>query len=367
MKPNSFFHQVFSNQPKSFVKTSVGETGLVNFSSGEVDQPLARNVLKAVRQITEQELMNYPDPDCRRLKQAIAARFGISENMIAVGNGSDEIIENIPRVFLDPGEPCLFIVPTFFRFIESCRKMKAKIITMATQEKNRFQFNLQALSAVERKIKLIDPKIIWIDSPNSVHGGVVPPAMIEKLLGFTEKIVVVDEVHHELTDSDDSAIKFLPRHRNLIIVKSFSKAFGLAGLRVGFAVADRKIIEKLERWRPLFSVNSVGQRLATTVAGDKLTVGRVAGNVKKQRQRLLSAINTMSDFMIGAESQTHLFLLKHEKLDLFAVLKQHGILAADFRNAPGLKGLGYVRLNIKTPSNSRLLLKHLRRIYNDNQ
>jgi histidinol-phosphate aminotransferase len=358
MKPNSFFHQAFANQPKNYVSTAA-EKRLINFSSGEVKQPLNRKILKALRQISEKELINYPDPQCSRLKQAISRRFGISPNMITVGNGSDDIIENIPRVFLEPGEPCLFIVPTFFRFIESCRKMKAEIVTVNTQEKHLFRFTRQTVSELKQKIRQFDPKIIWIDSPNSVHGGVVPLAIIEKVLSFTNKLVVIDEVHHELIGNSDSAINFLSRYHNLVIIKSFSKALGLAGARVGFALANQKIIEKLERWRSLFSVTSIGQKLALVAILDQSTAKRVADNVKKQRRRLFEEIGKLPDFVIGSNSQTHLFLLKHKKIDLFEALKKQGILAADFRNVPGLEDLGFVRLNIKTPSESRLLLKVL--------
>lgn len=356
IKTNSFFHHAFSGRGKSYVETAETEKGLINFSGGEVH--LAQN--------RAADLAGYPDPACRELKRVIAKRFGVSETMIAVGNGSDEIIENIPRVFLEPGDPCLFVVPTFFRFIESCRKMKAKIITVATEEKDGFLVTPTVLVKIKAEIRKHRPKIIWLDSPNSVSGTVIPITLIKEILSVANGLVVIDEVHHELIDPENkkSATALLSKHENLIILRSASKAFGLAGIRFGFGLTDPKIAAGLERWRLLFTVNTFAQKAVIAAFSDTTRLIKVTEDVGRLRKMVLSSIPQIPGFVIGADSQTHLFLLKHKNFDLFETLRHHGILAADLRQAPGLEGKGYVRLNIKTPKETMLLLNTLRIIYN---
>ena len=358
VKPNSFFSWVFSKPEKTYVQIAAEQKWLADFSSGEVNRPVGKN----------KSLVGYPDPACSEFKRITAKRFCVSKNMVAVGNGSDEIIENIPRVVLEPGESCLFVVPTFFRFIQSCQKMKARIITVATKEEDHFLVTPEITAAVKWKINRRLPKIIWIDSPNSVTGAAVPIDRIREIVSSTDQLAGVDEVHHELCDPENRqlAISLLPDHKNLIVIKSLSKAFCLAGVRLGFAITHPKIAEALERWRLTFTVNTVAQKLAAPVLLDKRLTQQTAASINKLRNKIFLSITKMPDFVIGAPSKTHLFIMKHKKIDLFEALKNRGILAADFRQAPGLEGLGYVRLNVKTPAKSRLLLKALSAIYNEN-
>lgn len=367
IKPNSFFHHAFFGHAENYIKATMKPERILDLSTGEVEQTPSRKIQKALTRIRAVDLIGYPDPTCRELKTAIANRFGVSETLITVGNGSDEIIENIGRVFLEPGDPCLFAVPTFFRFIESCRKIKAKIITVATEEKDGFLITPKMLIKIKTVIRKKQPKIIWLDSPNSVSGTVIPLKIVKEIPAITRGLVVIDEVHHELIDPENekSATKFLSKHKNLIVIRSVSKAFGLAGIRLGFALAHPSIIKPLEKWRLTFTINTITQKLALAALIKPLRLNKVAYDVQKRRQKIFSAIRRIPGFVIGADSQTHLFLLKHQTLDLFESLKRHGILAADLRQAPGLEGKGFVRLNIKTPKEAGVLLKALRIIYNE--
>jgi histidinol-phosphate aminotransferase len=367
MTPNSFFRSAFSHRGRSYVEVAAGQKHLLNVAGGEVEQEPHGSVQKLLASFSARELVGYPDPSCRAVKQVIAKRFRVLDTMVTVGNGSDEIIENIPRVFLEPGEPCLFVVPTFFRYIESCRKMKAKIITVATLEENGFTMDRETVQQVKTAIRRDRPRLIWLDSPNSVTGTVISLPMIEEIVSSSDQLVVVDEAHHELIDPEDrrSAVSLLPTHRNLVVLRSASKAFGLAGIRFGFALADQSIASVLERWRLLFTVGTFTQNIAQTALSSTNHLKDVAKSVVRLRQSVFASIRALPGFTIGAPSQTHLFLLKHDRVDLFESLRDHGILAADMRQAPGLEGKGYVRLNIKNEKEARVLLSAIRSIYTD--
>lgn len=367
MKPNSFFRNAFSHRGPSYVEAAAEQENLLNFASGEVEQELDTSVQTRLSSLQACDFIEYPDPGCRTLKQVIATRFGVSDTMVSVGNGSDEIIENIPRVFLETGEPCLFVVPTFFRFIESCQKMKATIITARTREENGFVTDHKTVRQIKATVRKHHPRIIWLDSPNSVSGTVIALPMIEEIVSLSEELIVVDEVHHELIDPTDqrTAISLLPTHQNLIVLRSASKAFGLAGIRCGFALSHPSIASALERWRLLFTVGTFTQKVAQTALPNTNHLKDVARSVASLRQQVLTSIRALPGFTIGAASQTHLFLLKHDRVDLFTTLRDRGILAADMRQAPGLEGKGYVRLNIKNEKEASVLLSALRSIYNE--
>lgn len=367
MKSNSFFRDTFSHRGPSYVETAAEQENLLNFASGEVEQEPDTSVQTLLSSLRARDFIEYPDPACRTIKQTIATRFGVSDTMVSVGNGTDEIIENIPRVFLEPGNPCLFAVPTFFRFIESCQKMKAEIVTARTREENGFVMDHETVGQIKAAIRKHQPRIIWLDSPNSVSGTVIPLGAIEEIISQTDQLVVVDEVHHELIDPTDqrSAISLLPTHQNLIVLRSASKAFGLAGIRFGFALSHPSITNALERWRLLFTVGTFTQKVVQTALPNANHLKDVARSVAILRQKVLTSIRTKPGFTIGAASQTHLFLLKHDHVDLFTALRDRGILAADMRQAPGLEGKGYVRLNIKNEKEASILLSALRSIYNE--
>lgn len=367
MTPNSFFRNAFSHRDPNYVEAGAEQENLLNFASGEVAQEPDTSIQTLLSSLPARDFVEYPDPTCRALKQAIATRFKVSDMMVSVGNGSDEIIENIPRVFLEPGDPCLFAVPTFFRFIESCQKMKAEIATVATREENGFLMDHETVRRIKTAIRKHQPRIIWLDSPNSVSGTVIPLGAIEEIIPLTDQLVVVDEVHHELIDPEDrcSAISLLPTHRNLIVLRSVSKAFGLAGIRFGFALSHPIISSALERWRLLFTVGTFTQKVAQAALSNTNHLRDIAGSVASLRQKVLTSIHILPGFTIGAASQTHLFLLKHDRVDLFESLRDHGILAADMRQAQGLEGKGYVRLNIKNEKEASVLLSALRSIYNE--
>lgn len=367
MNSNSFFRHAFSRRGKSYVEEAAEQKNVRNFASGEVEQEPNSSIQTLLSSLRARDFVAYPDPTCRALKRVIAARFGVSESMVSVENGSDEIVENIPRVFLEPGEPCLFVVPTFFRFIESCQKMKGAIIKIATREKNSFLMDRETVRQIKASVRKHKPRIIWLDSPNSVSGTVIPLQEIEEIVPVTDQLVVVDETHHELIDPEDqhSAISLLPTHRNLIVLRSVSKAFGLAGIRFGFSLSHPTIASILERWRLLFTVGTFTQKIAQPALSDTKHLKDVVEAVTKLRESVFSEIRALPGFTIGAASKTHLFLLKHDRVDLFTALRDRGILAADMRQAPGLEGKGYVRLNIKNEKAAGVLLSALRSIYNE--
>lgn len=364
MKPNSFWRNTIKNGKPSYLKRAAPFRGFHRFADGASAFGPSGKILGVLKKTNIQDLTLFPDLHCLELKKQISKKFRINPLMVTVGNGSDEIIENIPHVFLTPKDKILVILPTFFRFIESSQKKKAKIITVTTSDADDFAFTDKIINKIIVKIRKHQPKIIWLCTPNNPTGKIMSRKQIEKILKASHGLVVVDEIYQEFIDPENkkSTIKLLAKHKNLLVIKSLSKVFGLAGIRFGFGLAPPEIIWPLEKWRLRFNLNTITQKLALAALKDTHHLKRVAKQTARQREKLFAAIKKMPHLQLGAESQTNLFLLKHQRKNLLKELLKRKILVADFNNCPGIEGQGFVRIKVHNQKENRFLLKALKAI-----
>ncbi|MBL7150795.1 aminotransferase class I/II-fold pyridoxal phosphate-dependent enzyme, partial [Candidatus Microgenomates bacterium] len=187
---------------------------------------------------------------------------------------------------------------------------------------------------------------------------------IKKILKNTDGLVVVDEVFFEISDltKKESAINLINKSENLIILKSLSKTHGLIGVRVGFGIANKKIINLLEKWKLPFSVSVMAQKIAITTLNDRQHFKRIKQAIGKEKAWLFKNLKRLENLQLGSHSKTNVFLLKHKKKDLFEELLKRKILAADFRNADGIEDQGFIRLTVQNRKENAILLKTLSKI-----
>lgn len=359
MKPNSFWINCFKKARQSYVDRNVKFLHLNNFSGGENTFLLSKKIINEAN-IGLKDLNNFPDPSCQMIKSKIADVFHVPSTCITIGNGSDEIIENIPRIFLEPNEEILTITPTFFRFIEASKKMKAKVLTILTSPKDKFRFTSKVIKNVCTVIKKRQPKIIWLCSPNNPTGAVMSLKQIEKIILISKNLIIVDEAFQEFVDPQNkkSAIRLIKQHKNLIVIRTFSKAWGLPGIRFGFAISNPCINRILEKWRLPFNTNIFAQKVIISVLNNfhQLQLALIARETENNRRWLFMQIKKLSNLEIGADSKSNLFILRHKSKDLFKELLKRNILAADFRQEKGIQGMGFVRITIQDkPKNIKLL------------
>lgn len=356
MKPNSFWKNCFQTQSESYLKNMTKFKRLLNFSNGE-------NALFMPKKI-ESNIRSVGDPSCHEIKNTIAKVFSVSSDMITVGNGSDEIIENIPKVFLEPGENVLTILPTFFRFAESTIKMKGKVLKVFTEEKDKFRFTDEIIKKTLSLINKFQPKIIWLCSPNNPTGEMMTLSQIEKITKKSKNLVVVDEAFQEFVDPDNkkSSLKLLKNNKNIIVLKTFSKNMGLGGVRFGFAIGSPETIDVLEKWRLPFNVSNLTKEIILVLVKNWRHLRSIVNEININRRELLSEINKLDNFEIGADSKTNIFILRHKNKSIFKELLKRNILAADLKNTLGLKGMNFVRITVKTRKENKILLEALKEI-----
>jgi histidinol-phosphate aminotransferase len=223
--------------------------------------PLA---VKALRRKSN-DLHWYPDGDCHYLKQAISSWLNVKKEEILVGNGSNEIIELIIRTFLQPGEK---VVVSEFAFIVYELITRAAMGEVVAAPSKAYGHDLSAMAkAVDSKTK-----IVFVANPNNPTGTYNKSDEVEKFLKSVPKnvLVVMDEAYFEYVREKDypDSLQYLPRHPNLIVLRTFSKIFGLAGLRVGYGIARADVVGLVNRVRQPFNVNSIGQAAATSAIHD---------------------------------------------------------------------------------------------------
>lgn len=359
---NSLTKFLLKHIPKGYIPTHI--KNILDFSSLTNILGFSGKINNKLEKIDFGYINQYGDRTMMGLKVKISKWLGVSPGSMSLGNGSDELIDIIPRIFINSGDVVVSQSPTFFRVIEGCMKMKAKIFLVKAKEKSEFSLDREFVKRMIVKIQKHKPKLIWICTPCNPTGVTMSLENISRIAFSTKSFVIIDEVYQELFDPENklSAIQLLKKHNNILVLKSLSKAFGLAGIRVGVMVGHKEIIDIVEKVRLNFNIGVLSQKIAKTALDDLGFVNIGSRFFEKERTWLFPKIKVLKNFVIGAESQINVFILKHKTRDLFQELLRHGILTADFRQANGLEGKGYVRITIKTRKENKILLKVLKEI-----
>jgi histidinol-phosphate aminotransferase len=240
------------------------EASIVKLASNENPLGLSPRARAAIEAAIP-ELGRYPDGNGFELKTALAARYGVPTERIVLGNGSNDVLEMIAAAFLGPGRAAVYAAHAFAVYPLATQARGARGIVVPAV---RYGHDLPAMA---RAIDA-ETRVVFIANPNNPTGTLLPPAEIEAFLrGVPAHVaIVIDEAYNEYLPAAHrhDSVAWLARHRNLILTRTFSKAYGLAGLRVGFALCDERIADLLNRVRQPFNVNNLALVAATAALGD---------------------------------------------------------------------------------------------------
>ncbi|MEP6996951.1 MAG: histidinol-phosphate transaminase [Betaproteobacteria bacterium] len=210
-------------------------------------------------------VMRYPDGNGFALKQALATRFGVGIDQIVLGNGSNDILELVTQAFLRPGDHTVYAQHAFAVYPLATQARGARGIEVAARD---LGHDLAAMRAALTP----QTRIVFIANPNNPTGTWLPPHEVEAFVASVPQsvLVVLDEAYNEYLQADQQAnsASWIAAHPNLIVSRTFSKAYGLAGLRVGYGIADASVADMLNRVRQPFNVNSIAQAAALTALAD---------------------------------------------------------------------------------------------------
>jgi histidinol-phosphate aminotransferase len=319
---------------------------------------LAARVLTAGR--FETPLSEYAPSDYRRLVAAAAARYGVGTDEIIVGAGADEILDIVGKVFLPPGAIAIVPTPSYAMYRVITEQRGAEVTAVPRRgPSDGYAMDVPAVRAAARSAALV-----WLCSPNNPTALPEPDGSIEALLGGLVQdaaadkreppIVVLDEAYAEFVDR--SLVGLRGRHPNLIVVRTASKAYGLAGLRVGFGIARREVIVGLNPFRPPGSVSTVSVTVVTEALLDPTSATANIERVRRERERLSAAL-TGAGWPVGP-SVTNFVLVDLGSVERASAaaegLLQRGLVPRTFPAGHALAD--HLRLTVRAPAeNDRLI------------
>jgi histidinol-phosphate aminotransferase len=253
-------------KPISELERELGITGIVKLASNE--NPLgASSAAIAAMQEAIKTIALYPDGNGFELKDALVKRYGVTHSNVALGNGSNDLLELAARAFLAPGDKVIYSAHAFAVYALATQAVGATGISVPATPDYGHDLNAMLVAA-----KAHSPKIIFIANPNNPTGTFLSADALQSFMRQLPKqiLVVLDEAYNEYLPEDKryDSVAWLKQFHNLIISRTFSKAYGLAGLRVGYALAHEQITDMMNRVRQPFNVNSVAQAAAVAALRD---------------------------------------------------------------------------------------------------
>ncbi|NQT91073.1 MAG: histidinol-phosphate transaminase [Candidatus Omnitrophica bacterium] len=345
----------------------ISERDIIKLASNENPIGPSPRAIKAIRESIDL-IHRYPDGSSFYLKKKLASKLRLKPQNIILGNGSDEIIDIVTKAFLEEDEEAIISEPSFleYRIIVKTRGARIKASPMELPSvlggkgsSRRFAYNIDdVLRSITRKTKLI-----FIGNPDNPTGSYLTKKELAYFLKKCPKkvIVVFDEAYREFVDKRDysNPIDFIDKH-SVIILRTFSKAYGLAGLRIGYAVTSEKLAGWMERVRQPFNVNLLAQIAAESALDDKAHLSKTKAVIKKGREYLEKDLKRLGFDIIKTPANFLLISYRGVKgTDLFKSLLPYGVIIRDMK----VYGLpAWVRVNVGTMDENRRLIKTLKRL-----
>ncbi len=270
------------------------EADIVKLASNENPLGISPKAKLAVAAALD-DLALYPDGNGFALKQALSARLGVGADQIVLGNGSNDVLELAARVFLAPGRSAVFAEHAFAVYPLAIAACNATPIQVPARD---FGHDLLAMRAAIRE----DTAMVFIANPNNPTGTLLSNAEIADFLATVPArvIVVLDEAYIEFLDAPSDALVWLAQYPNLIVTRTFSKAYGLAGLRVGYALASAEVADLINRLRQPFNVNSLALAAAEAALDDADFLTQSKRVNDEGRAQLLAGFKKYAEPPVGA-------------------------------------------------------------------
>ena len=300
----------------------------------------------------------YPDDSMFELKAALATKFTVNKENIIIGAGSDQVLEFISRSVLDENASVLMSAVTFAMYEIYAKQMGAKIYKTASYE-HKFDEFMEAYT-------MYKPKIIYLCTPNNPTGDATSKEAVLEIINAVDKdtLIVVDGAYMEYAASKDSKYAIEPNdligYPNVIYLGTFSKAYGLGGMRVGYGIADAKMIEQLYKMRPPFNISTLSLAAAIEACKDESFVDESIALHQEQIKRYeafakengFEYIESYTNFI------TYLFNDNMDSTKVADALLQRGVI---IRNLASY-GMNAVRITVGTQRQNDILFKHFLKI-----
>ena len=327
----------------------------VNLSANENTWPQS----EAFRQdldlaLSQVQIHRYPDPLAHNLRNFLAQWLGMAPEAVIVGNGGDELLFNLFLAFGGPGKTLVNLPPTFSVYELYSQLLGTQVVNVWRDPETFTPLWDQTLNAAATA------DIVVVTSPNNPTGDLAPLDRIRELCECCPGVVMVDEAYGEFASPDSSAIPLLERYPRLMVLKTLSKAFGLAGVRLGYVAASPEIIDVFAAVRQPYSVNSFSQAAAQVALSHKGELLKTVASICQERASLAQQLRALGCEVWDSEANFLMVRLRHAHQIRQALIDRYSILVRDFSHSPGLRDC--LRITVGTPEENRSVIKAFREL-----
>ena len=355
INPNISVHKRISHGgPFSITHPS---SDILDFSSNINPMGTSSLVRKTIKNQLD-TIQIYPDSESTQLRKNLQHYTKIPYSQIVVGNGATEIIYNFCQAFLSNKTPVLIPIPTFGEYESAAKLSGAKVSFFKTM-------NLE--KDVDDFIsKLPNNGCIFICNPNNPTGNLISKKALQKIIISANKkktLVFIDECFIELVpDHDESIIKFIKKYNNLFILRSLTKSFALAGLRIGYGIGSKQMISVLNKIKIPWNVSGLAQQAASAALLHSFYLTKVKKMIKKESFYIINSVSKLKNFQCN-DTSTNFILIKTKikSKTLQKKLLEKKILIRDCSTIRGLNN-NYIRIAVKTRKENEKLIKALERL-----
>ncbi|MCP4666734.1 MAG: histidinol-phosphate transaminase [Deltaproteobacteria bacterium] len=342
-------------KPIEELERELGISGSIKLASNENPlgpSPLAAEAIKN----KIKTLHRYPDGSGYYLKSALSDKYGIPFEQIILGNGSNELIELLIRTFLSEGEEVIQAFPTFLVYEKVVTGMGGHMTSVPLSN---FGVDLQGMT------EAITPntKIVFVNNPNNPTGSVLSKQEMRRFLGRLpdDVIVALDEAYIEFVSHEGAAqgLELLADHPLLFVLRTFSKLYGLAGLRIGYGFASEEVIDFMNRVRQPFNANTLAQVAATAALRDAEFVSRTLRVVREGLSYLYQSLDEMKLEYVPTHANFFLIRVPGGGKKIYEEMLRQGVIVRSM-DSYGLEE--YIRINVGLPEENERFVKTLREV-----
>ncbi len=340
-------------KPIEEVKRELGLKKVIKLASNENPLGPSPKAIKAIKNYTSRVHI-YPDAAGYYLRKTLSKKFKVDEDNIILGNGSDEIISIATRLFVRKGDQAIMGDPSFLMFKIDTQLSEGEAISVPLKN---FELNIPEM------LKFITPrtKIIFIANPNNPTGTIIRKKDMEERFRFlpSNVLIISDEAYHEYVEDPDypQNMKWIRKGKNLMVLRTFSKIYGLAGLRIGYGIAKKEIINILNRARPPFNVNSLAQVAALASLNDREHLDKSKKLIKEGKKFLYQILEKMRIPFVPTQANFILIKIGKKNKEVVSELLKRGIIVREMGsyNLPQ-----YIRLTIGTREENEIFIRELK-------
>ncbi|MDD5456006.1 MAG: histidinol-phosphate transaminase [Candidatus Margulisbacteria bacterium] len=348
-------HPYIPGKPIEEVQRELGLKKVVKLASNENSWGLPENVIKILQQKIK-DLYLYPDGSVFRLRQVLADKFSLKPEQFIFGNGSDELLQLIALTYLNVDKEVIISEGTFSEYKFSTLLVNApyKVVPLKNYTYDLDGF-LQKITA--------KTSVIFICNPNNPTGTYFTAGEFDKFIRKVPEdvLVVLDEAYYEYASGTDypESCAYLKNYKNLIILRTFSKIWSCAGLRLGFGIADEVIINSLNKARQPFNVNALVQDAALTMLQEKEWEDDIRKKIEEQKKYLYTELKKSGLEFLPSRSNFIFIIFKQEGQQIFEELLKKGVIVRP------MKGFGFpnaIRVTVGLPEENQIFIKSLNEV-----